>query len=127
MARPRNQKQASAKTLRVHQDPPRAVAGAARTSTRTHGSGSGHRSGHYTRTRALSVQVQDHLPDALALPLGDLGDRDPSRLLTCWEILLGRGYTTSLNRSENKDYLLLHRHPWMAVPWTTDARPARAQ
>ena len=71
--------------------------------------------------RALSVQVQDHLPDALALPLCDLGDRDPSRLLTCWELLLGRGYTTSLNRSENKDYLLLHRHPWMAYATTIQA------
>ena len=71
--------------------------------------------------RALSVQVQDNLPDALALPLCDLGDRDPSHLLTCWELLLGRGYTTSLNRSENKEYLLLHRHPWMAYATTIQA------
>ena len=78
-----------------------------------------------TSQDAWSDQVRQALPDVVILKSQSLGGRQPARLLSCWERLLGQGYSHVYKATPHGDAVMLVKEPWMVEAQLSDMSTSR--
>ena len=78
-----------------------------------------------TSQDAWSDQVMQALPDVVILKSQSLGGRQPARLLSCWERLLGQGYSHVYKATPHGDAVMLVKEPWMVEAHLSDMSTSR--